>query len=147
MTIGWQYERSAEIRALHELPIAQGVLERVLHHAALSSAPRVTGIYMVIGDLSGVSAECIGFYWDAISRGTMAENAALHFRRVPMEITCLECSCRFAPTDAALEYDCPTCGSARTQLSHGQECYLEAIDIAQPDDAEAARDASPKARS
>jgi hydrogenase nickel incorporation protein HypA/HybF len=118
---------------LHELPIAQGVLESVLRHAAASNASRVTAIYLVIGDLSGVSSECLEFYWDSLSHGTPAQGAAIHVRRVPLEMVCLDCAHAFVPVDVANGYDCPACGMARVRMSHGQECCLEAIDVDQAD--------------
>ncbi len=116
---------------MHELPIAQGILESVLRHAADSNAARVTTIYLVIGDLSGVASECVEFYWDALSQGTPAHGAAIHVRRVPFEMTCLDCAHAFNPTGVAFGYDCPVCGASRVKMSHGQECYLEAIDVDQ----------------
>ncbi len=118
---------------MHELPIAQGILESVLRHAAECNAACVTAIYLVIGDLSGVSSECVEFYWDALSRGTPAHGAAIHVRRAPFEMTCLDCTHAFNPTGVAFGYDCPACAGARVRMSHGQECYLEAIDVDQAD--------------
>ena len=126
----------AKGKSLHELPIAQGILESVLRAAAPSNAARVTDVHVVVGDISGVSIECVEFYWDSISRGTLAHGAAFHVRRVPFEMTCLDCSHIFNPTGAALGYDCPSCAGARVRMSHGQECYLEAIDVESPDDAD-----------
>ena len=131
---------------MHELPIAQGILESVLRHAAASSAARVTNVHVVVGDVSGVSIECVEFYWDSISRGTLAHGAAFHVRRVPFEMICLDCSHTFNPTAAALGYDCPSCGGARVRMSHGQECYLEAIDVDGPADAETGRDPAQESR-
>jgi len=119
---------------VHELPIAQSLLDGVLAHAAQSRAVRVTDVHLIVGDLSGVSPECVAFYWDTIRCGTVAHDATLHVRRVPFELMCLECSKAFTPQDQALEYSCPECGSDRTRISHGQECCLEAIDIVPPDD-------------
>lgn len=118
---------------MHELPIAQGILESVLRHAAASNAARVTAIYLVIGELSGVSSECVEFYWDALSQGTLAHGAAIRVRRVPFEMTCLDCAHAFNPTGVAFGYDCPACAGARVRMSHGQECYLEAIDVDRAD--------------
>ncbi|MCC6969538.1 MAG: hydrogenase maturation nickel metallochaperone HypA [Phycisphaerales bacterium] len=131
---------------MHELPIAQGILERVLKAAADANAARVTRIHIIIGDLSGVSAECVEFYWDSLSRGTPAHGATFHVRRVPFEMTCLDCANAFNPAGEALAYDCPACGSARVRTTHGQECCLEAIDIETPDDATPGRDPATEPR-
>ncbi|MFO0834617.1 MAG: hydrogenase maturation nickel metallochaperone HypA [Phycisphaerales bacterium] len=131
---------------MHELPIAQGILESVLRAAARSGATRVTDVHIIIGDLSGVSAECVEFYWDSLSRGTPAHGATFHVRRVPFEMTCLDCARSFNPAGEALGYDCPACGSARVRTTHGQECCLEAIDIETPDDATPGRNPATEPR-
>ncbi len=131
---------------MHELSLAQGILEQALRAAADANAARVSGIHLLIGELSGVSAECVEFYWDSLSRGTPAHGATIHTRRVPFEMTCLDCAWSFNPAGEALGYDCPACGSARVRTTHGQECCLEAIDIETPDDATTGRDPATEPR-
>lgn len=114
---------------MHELPVTQGILERVLEHAAKANASRVTAIHLVIGERSGISPECIEFYWDAISRGTLAHGATIHVRRLPFEMTCLDCARAFHPTQVTLGYQCPACNGMNVRTTHGEECGVEAIDI------------------
>lgn len=114
---------------MHELPVTRGILESVLRSAAASNAARVTAVHLVVGDRSGVSPECVEFYWQAIARGTLAEGASLNVRVLPFELMCLDCARAFHPTEIALGYECPTCGGVNVRVSHGQECCVEAIDI------------------
>jgi hydrogenase nickel incorporation protein HypA/HybF len=116
---------------VHELSITQGVLETVLRHAKQAGAARVTGVHIVFGELSGISPDSVRFFWNAISGGTIAENAALHFRSIPMELACLDCKHAFHPV--AARYDCPSCGGTRVRTTRGDESYVEAIDVDEPE--------------
>ena len=86
---------------MHELPITQSILDIALRHAEQAEARRVTDLYLVIGKLSYVVDDSVQFYWDVIAKDTIAEDAQLHFRRVPAEFLCLDCNHRYAPDERA----------------------------------------------
>lgn len=112
---------------MHELPITQNILEIALRHAAKAQASRITHIYLVIGQLASVVDDSVQFYWDQISLGSIAEGARLHFRRIPAELVCLECSRHF-PIDGQ-DMRCPDCRSEKIRVAAGNEFSLEAIDV------------------
>ena len=111
---------------MHELMVTESLLEITLRHAEKSGAERVTDLHLVVGDLSSVIDESVQFYWDFISEGTIAQEAKLHFRRIPTEFLCQDCDTRFGLAENFL---CPDCLSNQIQIVAGQEFYLEAIDI------------------
>jgi hydrogenase nickel incorporation protein HypA/HybF len=113
---------------MHELPITQSILDLTLEHAAKAGGGRVTGIHLVIGELSRVVDDCVQFYWDLISEGTPAQGAVLHFRRVPLEFSCRDCGEVFRPREA-LDYRCTSCRGSRVRVEKGDEFRLEAIDL------------------
>lgn len=113
--------------AVHELPMTQSALDIVLTHAAQANASRVTVVYFVVGELSGVDPECVQFHWDILSRGTSAEGARLEFRRPPFTLVCLDCAAEFTPTRAM--FDCAQCSGGRVRVSGGDELRVEAIDV------------------
>jgi hydrogenase nickel incorporation protein HypA/HybF len=119
---------------MHELPITQHILEIVLRHAEQANALRVTDIYLVIGQLSSFIDESIQFYWDALSRGTQAEGAQLHFERVAAEVICQVCGVR-SPL-AEVGQGCPQCGSLRVKVVAGEEFYVRAIRVQTADEVE-----------
>ena len=115
---------------MHELLMTHRLLEIVLQHAGRSCASRVTDVYVVVGEVSGASDECMQSYWDIIGVGTPAEGAALHFRRVPMKLACPDCEHVFLPVGD--DYNCVRCGGSRARLTTGDELYVEAIDVDEP---------------
>ncbi len=112
---------------MHELPASQSILEIVLRHAKQANASRVTDIYIVIGQLASLVDDSIQFYWDLIAKGTPAEGATLHFKRIPAELQCMICPEKYPPNGK--EIRCPNCGSVGAKVIQGEEFFLEAIDV------------------
>lgn len=112
---------------MHELSVTQSILKIALDHAEKANARQITDLHIVMGELSTMVDDSIQFYWDMIAGDTIAEGAALHFRRVPAEVQCRSCSERFHPNGG--EFSCPKCGSLRVKIIAGEEFFVEAIDI------------------
>ncbi len=112
---------------MHELSITQSLLEITLRHADQAKAKKVTDLFLVIGQLSSVIDDSVQFYWDFVSKDTIAEGAVLHFRRIPIELACQECGHIFQPPGE--QFSCPKCGSDKIQINAGEEFFLEAIDV------------------
>jgi hydrogenase nickel incorporation protein HypA/HybF len=112
---------------MHELPVTESILEISLRHASQASARRVTDIYLVIGDLASIVDDSVQFYWEIVAKGSLAENARLHFRRLPVEIECMECGQHSSPP--LDELACQQCGSVVFKVVAGREFFVEAINI------------------
>lgn len=113
---------------MHELFATQAILEKALLKAAEGHAARISDVYLVVGEISTYSDDSVQFYWDEITRGTMAENARLHFRHVDAEMQCMACFTKYRPQEG--EVLCPNCGSRGAKIISGEEFYLEALDVA-----------------
>ena len=112
---------------MHELYGTQAILEKALAKAGEQKAKRITNLYIVVGEISTYSEESVQFYWNEICKGTIAENAKLHFRPVPAEMQCMACFTKYHPPDG--EIVCPNCGSAGAKIVAGEEFYMEALDV------------------
>jgi len=112
---------------MHELAVTESLLKISLEHAEKANAQRVTDLYIVIGDLASMVDDSIQFYWDIIARGTIAEQATLHFRRVPAELQCNACATKYQPSDK--ELICPNCHGIGAKIIAGEEFFLESIDV------------------
>lgn len=112
---------------MHELSVTESLLEIALRHAQQAKACQVTALHIVVGQLASIVDDSVQFYWDFVSKDTLAEGARLHFRRIPAELQCQDCGILYALTGDALP--CPACSSARIKILTGDEFYLESIEI------------------
>ncbi|MBM3127907.1 MAG: hydrogenase maturation nickel metallochaperone HypA [Chloroflexi bacterium] len=113
---------------MHELAVTEGILKTAIEASQKNGARPITAIHLVIGELSSIVDDSIQFYFDLLSKGTLAENAALRFRREPSVAICRDCAHQFNAT-APLEPQCPQCGSARLQVKGSREFFIESIEV------------------
>ncbi len=112
---------------MHELYATQAIRDRAIEKATEQKASRITAVHLVIGEMSSYREESVRFYWDEISKGTLAENASLVFRSVPAELQCMACFTKYHPQEG--EILCPSCGSTAAKVLQGEEFYMEALDV------------------
>jgi hydrogenase nickel incorporation protein HypA/HybF len=113
---------------VHELPATEAILATALETAEGAGATQVLAIDLTVGDMSSIVDDSVQFYFDILSRGTLAEGAALRFRRVPGTALCLACDHSYSvrpPLDPA----CPSCGAYMVRVSGGQEFFIESIEV------------------
>jgi hydrogenase nickel incorporation protein HypA/HybF len=116
------------LRSMHELSVTQSILSLALEAAQGHGSGRITAIDLVIGELSSIVDDSVQFYFDILSRGTLAEGARLQFRREPATATCRDCGRQFG-VSAPLSPICPACGGIRLQVTGGREFYVESIEV------------------
>ncbi len=112
---------------MHELAVTQNILEISLRYAQEAGAKRIVNINLRIGSLSSIVDDSVQFYWPVIARGTIAEEALLHFNRLAAEMVCLECGHTFEPSSET--FSCPQCKSGKVKITKGEEFLVESIDI------------------
>ena len=112
---------------MHELAITEGIIQAAVPEALKHGAKRVLEIRLKIGELSGVIPECIQYYFDIASKGTIAENAKLVVERVPVSIRCLDCGYE-GPIDRR-KIRCNQCDSINFKLTGGKEYYVESLEV------------------
>ena len=120
------------IDAVHELSIAQSLVELACDHAAQKGADRTSRVEVRLGVLSG-SRRALYFYCGAASKGTRCEGAALDIEEVPLTVFCAGCEEVKSPP-ALYSFRCPTCGMPTPKVVTGREMQLVslALDFAEP---------------
>jgi hydrogenase nickel incorporation protein HypA/HybF len=109
------------------LAVTESILEITLRHADQAKARRVTDIHLVLGELASIVDDSVQFYWDLITKDTLAEGSTLHFRRIEALMECLDCSERYKPGNGQLR--CPSCDGGQVRVIAGEEFRLEAIEV------------------
>ena len=116
---------------MHEMSIVAGVLEAVESSAVEAGAERVLKITLRIGDMTEVVDEALTFAFEALTEGTLCENAELEVIKVHPRSLCFECAAEF--DHDRFHRACPSCGSYETQLLQGRELAIESIEVDLPD--------------
>jgi len=131
---------------MHELSVTESMLGVVLRHAQANNATKVSRINMVLGDMSTVMEESVRFYFDIISKETIAEGAELNFTRfdiISKETIAEGAELNFTRTKLighcgvcgkefeVVEFDfrCPECQGTETEIISGREFQVESIEI------------------
>jgi hydrogenase nickel incorporation protein HypA/HybF len=111
---------------MHEASLIRGLVNASLEAADEHGAARIVGVSVVLGALSHISDEAMRFNFEVFSRGTSAEGAAVTIRREHGVVTCWDCG---ASNVAGHGRACPACSSVRVEVTGGDHCYLESIDV------------------
>ena len=112
---------------MHELSLTQNLIEIAEEHARREGASIITSVTMEIGSLSGVIPEAIEFAFEACSKGTLAEGAALEIRYIQARGRCQECA-RECEMESLID-GCPACDSYALEILQGQEMALTEMEI------------------
>lgn len=112
---------------MHELSIAQSLVELVSDHAAREGAGRVRTIHVRLGELSGFR-RALYFCFDRVAKGTICEHARLAIEDVPLTVRCDHCDDVKRP-GARYNFRCPTCGRPTPKVVTGREMQVTAIEL------------------
>jgi hydrogenase nickel incorporation protein HypA/HybF len=112
---------------MHEFGITENIVNIALDKASEAQASKITQINLVIGELSGFIIDCIQFYFDSLSKDTIAQEAVLQFELVPAQLRCRNCSTIFHPQDTL--WSCPRCQGQSVEIVKGRELYIESMEV------------------
>jgi hydrogenase nickel incorporation protein HypA/HybF len=115
---------------MHEMALAESMLEIVEKTARMNGAVKVSAVRLEIGALSHVACESLRFCFDVVTRGSLAEGAALEIESVPGEAWCMPCGTR-VPLGQCGD-PCPHCGSHQLEVTRGDDMRIKDIEIQQP---------------
>jgi len=118
---------SGDQEPMHELGVTQNILQIALEHAQKAGAQKIRSINLVIGGLSGIIDEGVQFYFDFVSKETMAEGAKLVFKKVPVRFRCRKCGKAF--DFHGEDWVCPDCQSPGPEILTGREFFMESIEV------------------
>ncbi len=111
---------------MHELSIAQSLVETIRETAAAHSGGRVRRVGIRVGELSGVQPDALQFSFDIIIRGTDLEGAALDIERMGLQQHCDACDKDYPVVEFTLV--CPDCGAATRTVS-GDELQMTYVEL------------------
>ncbi len=115
---------------MHELPVTENILKVVLRHADEARAQKVVSVSLRIGELSDIIEEWLQRYFDYLSKGTLAEGAALRVERMPVVFRCEGCGESFhVKIREVKDIVCPACGGGKATFVSGREFFIKDIEV------------------
>jgi len=112
---------------MHELAITQDMFDLIMEQASKAKAKKIGKINLVIGGMTGVVEDCMQFYFDFISKDTIAEGASISFTLIPPEARCRNCNKSFKLKE--FDWACPYCQSSAMEIIAGKELFVESIEV------------------
>ncbi|WP_456455302.1 hydrogenase maturation nickel metallochaperone HypA [Methanopyrus sp.] len=135
---------------MHELSVAQSVLETVLDVARKRGAERVLSVRLRIGEFTLLNPEQLRFCLEVLAEGTPVEGAKFEIEIERGYFKCVECGHKWRPEDESLkdpslhtafgmseltellDLKCPKCGSRAVELDGGDACSIESVRLEVP---------------
>ncbi len=111
---------------MHEMALAEGILDIVISYADKNKADKVTEISVLVGEMTGVVPESLIFCFTSLAKGTKAEGAKLNLKDVPLIAKCMDCG--LETKIERYNFTCPKCGSLRMEIISGRELRVESLE-------------------
>jgi hydrogenase nickel incorporation protein HypA/HybF len=112
---------------MHELSIAESILEAVRKELVNHPGGRPIRVGLRIGELAAVDVDSLTFCFEAVLTGTDWEGLELDARVCPQRRRCNDCGHEFAVV--AYNATCPACGGDRTKSISGDELDFDYLEV------------------
>jgi hydrogenase nickel incorporation protein HypA/HybF len=112
---------------MHEMALCESILQLIAEQARTQSFSRVRTVWLEIGSLAAVEVPALRFGFDVVTRGSVAEGAALDITEIPGRAWCLPCG--EAHEIAARGDACPQCGSYQLQIITGTQMRVKELEV------------------
>jgi hydrogenase nickel incorporation protein HypA/HybF len=109
---------------MHELAIAESVVDITLRHAA---GRRVTRVELEVGHLRQVVPTALEFAFELVSQGTVAEGAELSMREIEAAGRCRGCGAETRLPGFPLV--CGSCGGFDVEVIRGEELRVDSLEL------------------
>lgn len=113
---------------MHELPVTQSIIKIAKEEAEKHNAVKVSNIKLVVGELTGMVPECIQYYFDLLSKGTILEGAELTLKKLPLIAECKDCHYENRMINFPQNL-CPSCKSENIRVKGGNEFYIDSMEV------------------
>jgi hydrogenase nickel incorporation protein HypA/HybF len=112
---------------MHEMSISESIVGILEEEARRQHYARVRKVRLEIGPFAGIEPEALRFSFDVVTKGTLAEDAALEIVATEAKAWCLPCE-RSVPIRQ--RYDaCPECGGYQLQVTAGDEMRIMDLEV------------------
>jgi hydrogenase nickel incorporation protein HypA/HybF len=115
---------------MHELSLAQGLVEELEKIVLAEAAVRVERVVVVIGTYSGVERDAFEFAFPFAAEGTLCDGATLVVESQPIHVECRKCGKTSSPEPTLLA--CLDCGATDVSLTGGRDFLIRSVELEIP---------------
>jgi len=112
---------------MHELSIAQSIVDAAREQAAAHGSRRVLRVGVRVGELSGVAVDALQFCFGMTVKDTELDGAVLETEAVAVRFRCGACHHEFHPVDFLAQ--CPACANEGAAMIAGDELGLSFLEL------------------
>ncbi len=112
---------------MHELSIAQNILEIVKQNVPEEELNKVRSIKLRIGKFAGIVVDSLEFCFEAITADTTLEKAKLDIDNVTVKGKCKSCEKSFNIKENL--FKCPYCESMDIEMTSGAELQIVEFEL------------------
>lgn len=113
---------------MHELSIANSIIEIATQHAIEAGAEQVKAITLRIGALSCVHRSALEFSFELVTKDTLLEGAKLVIIEIPVVLFCPACE-KVVEIEGIQRFRCPLCDTPSADIRQGNELDIDSIEI------------------
>ena len=111
---------------MHELSIAQNIIEIVVNEMAKNRLTRVDTVTLRVGEMTQILPESLHFGFECLTRETPIAGAKLIIESIPARGYCKSCDNEF--DFKGWLFSCSLCGETRIDIISGRELDIVSID-------------------
>ena len=112
---------------MHELSIAMSIVELAEEEAQRRNV-QLEAVHLKLGALSGVAKEALLSCYELVCETTSLQGSRLIIEEVPVVIFCPNCRAE-RPLSSIQLFCCPECDTPCSELVHGKELEVVALEI------------------
>jgi len=112
---------------MHELAIAQDIMDTVLAERRSRRLGAVRAIYVTAAAMSCIQPEALKSAFELLAERSELEGVRLEIAKLPMVAICDRCGALFDPR--AVAQVCPTCGEGRLNFSGETEIIIDSLEV------------------
>lgn len=123
---------------MHEFSTAQAIINTVIEAVKKISFEKIIEINLEVGEFTLLNHSQLRFALRTLAKNTTAEGAKIHIKKLSGKIKCMECgyegninkkTTRDHYLLTQLLFQCPICGSTKTDIIHGREMNIKNIKL------------------
>jgi hydrogenase nickel incorporation protein HypA/HybF len=112
---------------MHELGIAQGIIDRVAREMLRHPGGHARAVGVKVGEISSVDPDALSFGFEALVKDTEWQRLVLEIDYCVRRHRCPDCGTEFNVSD--FETSCIACGNAATVMISGDELDIGYIEV------------------